>query len=40
MDPGQAMGLPTHLKAFNPEMSFSKEKTETKDGAETEGRAI
>ena len=34
------MGLPTHLKVFNAEMFLSKGRTGTKNGTETEGRAI
>jgi hypothetical protein len=29
-----------HLKVFNPEIFLSKERTGTKNGAETDGRAI
>jgi hypothetical protein len=34
------MELPIHLKVFYPEMFLSKERTGTKNGRETEGRAI
>jgi hypothetical protein len=34
------MRSPTHLKKFNPEWFLSKEKAGTKNGAETEGKAI
>jgi hypothetical protein len=34
------MGLPTHLKNINPEFLLLKGNTGTKNGAETEGKAI
>jgi hypothetical protein len=34
------MGLPTHLKNINSELLLSKGNTETKSGAETEGKAV
>ena len=40
MAPGLGMEPPTHLKNFNPELLLSKGNTETKSGAETEGKVI
>jgi hypothetical protein len=34
------METPTHLKIFNPELFLSKGKTGTKNGTETEEKAI
>ena len=38
--PSWVMGIPTHLKIFNPELFLSKGNAVTKNGAETEGTAI
>ena len=40
MAPSGGVGSSTHLKNFNWELSLTKENAGTKNGAETEGKAI
>jgi hypothetical protein len=40
MAPGLGMGPPNHLKNINPEFLLFKGNTGTKNGAETDGKAI